>query len=72
VMKPGSGKNHGCEHCRNRSGAHLELLSEERNEYFSGKAWEVVSKYQCKACGARWNDIVGGGVGGPESFWSPA
>lgn len=65
-------KTYGCEECRSSSQDHLQLVSTNDNEYLGGKAYDTVKRYQCAACGAIWQSVVGGGLGGTDNYWGPA
>ncbi len=64
-------EQHGCAGCRTRGSDALEKLSVERNEYVDGRAYETLTHYRCRLCGAKWLHIVEGGAGGRGDFWYP-
>jgi predicted RNA-binding Zn-ribbon protein involved in translation (DUF1610 family) len=63
---------HGCEKCRKKDKAYLQPIGKSKyNEYLGGKAKETVTEFECTECGARWEEIIERGAGGPGNFWNP-
>jgi hypothetical protein len=59
-----------CERCTKHDAAVLKTVHIDSEAHAGGRAYETRTHFRCRQCGAKWVQIVAGGLGGYDHSWN--